>query len=152
MKFFFDEHISPRIVEALRCLEPRMRPDGASTHDLVHLREKYNGRGGVPDTDFIPEVAGEGFIIITADQAQKKNKGKHAAESRAYRTSGAIAFWLPRIYANPRKKSDEPGKEYRFEQAAFIFKSWPAIKRAAETARPMDLFDIDDRGRVAQRV
>uniref|UniRef100_E6Q7N7 VapC45 PIN like domain-containing protein n=1 Tax=mine drainage metagenome TaxID=410659 RepID=E6Q7N7_9ZZZZ len=153
MKFFFDENISYRIVEALRCLENHNRPDVADEHKLDHTIHKYPGhQGPVLDTEFIPEMTAEGYIIITADHSQKKNRGKHAAESQAYRDSGAIAFWVPKTYANPRKKSDEPGKEYKFEQAAMLFRWWPAIKRAAGSANPRDLFDIDDRGRITRRV
>ncbi len=118
----------------------------------MHTKHKYKDhRGPVLDPEFIPEMTAEGYIIITADHAQKKNRGKHAAEAQAYRNSGAIAFWLPKTYVAPGKKSDEQSSEYKFEQAAKLFKWWPAIKRAAGTARPRDLFDIDDRGRITLR-
>ncbi len=96
-------------------------------------------------------MTAEGYIIITADHAQKKNRGKHAAESQAYRDSGAIAFWLPKTYVNPRKKSVNLEREYKFEQAAMLFRWWPEIKRVAGKATKGNLFDMDDRGRITPR-
>jgi len=81
-----------------------------------------------------------GFFIITVDHAQKRNRGKHAAESQAYREHGAIAFWLPRSFV-----SGSGGKQ-KWEQASKLFKWWPKIVEAASKASPGQLFDLNERG------
>ena len=146
MKVFFDENISHHLVNALRCLE------GGSGIVLDHVFDKYgSAQRPVKDTTFIPEMTGEGYIIITADHQQKKTVGKHAVESAAYREAKAIAFWLPKRFVNPGKKSDELKSSYRFAQASMLFGWWLEIKRCAEKARPCDLYDVQPNGKIIRR-
>jgi hypothetical protein len=146
LKFFFDENISQHLVRALRCLE------GNAGVTLDHLLDKYQPeRRPVADTTFIPEMTKEGYVIITADHAQKKTRGKHAVESAAYRDSDAIAFWLPKRFVNPGKKSHDIAPSYRFTQASLLFGWWLGIKQTAERANPRDLFDVQLNGKIVPR-
>lgn len=146
MKFFFDENISQHLVVALRCLEK------ASGVVLDHVFDKYPpDQRPVKDTTFIPEMTKEGYVIITADHQQKKTRGKHAVESAAYRDANAIAFWLPKVFVNPGKKSVELRSSYRFTQASMLFGWWLEIKRTAEKAKPRDLYDVSPKGKIVVR-
>lgn len=128
------------------------KPDFAGKCEIAHVFDIYpKEQWPVKDTVFIPDVTARGYIIITVDHAQKKTRGKHAAESQAYIDAGAIVFWLPRSFVNPGKKSDEPGASYRFRQASLLFEWWPRIKWCAGTAKAGDLFDLDDRGKIRPR-
>ena len=75
MKFFFDNCVSPNLVDALRCLESR--------HELTHLRERFP-----PDTadpKWIRELGSEGgWIIISGDPRISRGQAERAAwtESR----------------------------------------------------------------------
>lgn len=146
MKFFFDENVSQHIVRALRCLENH------SGVVLDHVFDKYGpDQRPVYDTTFIPEMTKEGYIIITVDHAQKRTKGKHAVEAAAYRESKSIAFWLPKQFASPGKKSDGRSPVYKFTQASLLFRWWLDIKREADRAHPLDLFDIEFNGKIMKR-
>lgn len=140
MKFFFDENISHVIAKALSCLERDDKPDFADKVYIRHLFDEYDeSKRPVADETWIPEMTKIGFVIITVDHAQKRNRGKHAAEAQAYRDNNAIAFWLPRSFVSASGKQ-------KWEQASRLFKWWPAIVDAATSANPGDLFDIDDKG------
>jgi hypothetical protein len=85
-----------------------------------------------------------GFVIVTVDHAQKKNRGKRAAKSKAYRDNNAIAFWLPRSFLSalgPQK----------WEQASKLFKWWPAIVSEATKASAGQLFDVSEKGEPKMR-
>lgn len=106
----------------------------------------------IADTKFIPEVTAQNYIIVTVDYKQRRTTGKHAIESQLYRDHKATAFWLPKTFVNPGKKSDgAPPVEYRFQQAHLLFKWWPAIRRQAQTAKPSELFDVLDNGKIKRR-
>lgn len=139
-------------MQALSRLERDDKGDFAGKIEVVHTFDKYPvERRPVADTTYIPEMAAEGYVIITADHAQKAIRGKKAAESQAYRDANAIAFWLPKHFVNPGKKCDEPGEDYKFLQAAKLFEWWPRIKWKAGRASPGELFDLDDKGKIIDR-
>ena len=96
-------------------------------------------------------MTAEGYIIITADHAQKKTRGKHAVESAAYRDSGAVAFWLPKRFVQPGKKSDDRVTSYKFTQASMLFEWWLEIKHVAERAKRCELFDVEANGKIVKR-
>jgi hypothetical protein len=96
-------------------------------------------------------MAAEGYVIVTADHAQKKTRGKHAVESAAYRDHKAIAFWLPKRFVQPGKKSDNRTASYKFTQASMLFGWWLEIKHIAERAKPCELFDVEANGKIIKR-
>ena len=128
------------IVKALRCLEYDHKPDFGEKHRIDHLFDLYpEEQRPVKDTTWIPAVASDDYKIITVDHAQKKSRGKHAAESEAYRSYSAVAFWLPRSFV-----SQSGGQKW--EQASKIFLWWPKIVNVASSAQSGELFDLDEKG------
>lgn len=140
MKFFFDENISHVLAKALSCLERDDKPDFPEKIYIKHTFDIYpEDQRPVDDDRWIPEVTKAGFVIVTVDHAQKKNRGKHEAESRAYREHSAIAFWLPKTFVSASGKQ-------KWEQASRLFKWWPAIVERAQRASPGELFDVNEKG------
>ena len=81
MKFFFDNCISPKIVEALRLLEGR-------GHQIVSLRERFPE--DTEDPVWIRALAHEGaWIIISGDPRISRGK----AERAAWIESGLTTFF-----------------------------------------------------------
>ena len=75
MRFFFDNCVSPKLVEALRCLDKR--------HELVHLRERFDP--STPDPTWIAALGREGgWTIISGDPRISRGQAERAAwiESR----------------------------------------------------------------------
>ncbi|HUZ49265.1 MAG TPA: hypothetical protein VMW12_05920 [Candidatus Dormibacteraeota bacterium] len=147
MKFFFDTCISEILVKALGFFEYADKPDFAAKIEILHLKTRYPE--SKDDKEWIAEVAEENYIIITGDWAQKKSRGKHEAESRAYRECNAIAFWLPRSFVSMQVQGSG---RVKFAQASLLFKWWPDIKETAKRAVPGNLFDINDKGAISLRL
>lgn len=103
MKFFLDENISHVLAKALSCLERDDKPDFLDKIYIKHTFDMYSeDQRPVADDRWIPEMTQAGYIIITVDHAQKKNRGKHEAESRAYREHIASTM---RLRSGFRKRS-----------------------------------------------
>lgn len=89
MRFFFDNCISPNIVEALVHLDSR--------HHLKHLRAKFEQ--GISDPDWIRRLGQEGnWIIISGDPRISRGQ----AERAAWIESGLTAFFLGDAWQNRR--------------------------------------------------
>jgi hypothetical protein len=122
MRFFFDNDLSPKIVQALCAL-------GA---DAVHLKSQF--RQTVRDTDWIPQVAGEGMAAVTADLGIRT-----CYEERCIlRDCGLRAFFICR----------QASQMLFWEQAAWFIRHWPEIERVAFRARPGECFDVGHNGKV----
>lgn len=130
MSFFFDNCVSERITRAIEIFEQ------GSEIKVEHLKDRFGE--DAKDVDWIPIVAVERSIIITADHAQRKTRGKTEAEAVALQKSGAIAFYLPKTFVHSS----------RWEQAWKFFKWWPPIKAKAAKAKPGDIFDVRENGSI----
>ena len=120
MKLVFDEHMPPSLVDALALLS---RGEG---HELHHVRKLYGP--GVADADWLLAAGADGAAVITCDHRILTRPH----EAAALRAAGVIAFVLPKAF-------NQMGF---WDQAAFVARWWPALIRAAEAARPGDLFPI----------
>jgi hypothetical protein len=60
MTLFLDNDLSPALAEVLRQVDA----------DAVHLREKFDP--ATPDEEWLPRVAREGWVLVTADERMRK--------------------------------------------------------------------------------
>ncbi|GIU99468.1 MAG: hypothetical protein KatS3mg014_1084 [Actinomycetota bacterium] len=76
MTFFFDNNLSPRLVEGLR----------AFGEDAMHLRDEFPA--DTDDTVWLPEIGRRGWYLVTHDKKIRKKP----AEIRALKQAGVGAF------------------------------------------------------------
>ena len=107
MKIKFDENISPRIVTAIRSLEPDREIE------LGSVLEDYGQGQSDPDWMFRFRQDG-GVAMVSGDH----NILQTPVNLAAYKASGLISIWPPPGYPNLK----------RFGQAAFLILWWPVIK------------------------
>ncbi|MGC2129097.1 MAG: DUF5615 family PIN-like protein [Candidatus Aquilonibacter sp.] len=129
MTFFLDACISPNFSAALKLFG----------EDVIHLTDLY--RADTKDSEWIPRVCRDGLVVITADQAQIKTRGKTHVECALYQKYRGRAFFLPNGFSTwPIRK-----------QLACFFRAWPAI---AEQAAKMQLgvfYDVLENGSLKQK-
>jgi hypothetical protein len=124
MRYTFDNCLSSQLVSALR----------EFGEDVAH-------RGHATDTTWIPSAVQKDIVIISVDLAPKNLPGKTKLEARAFHEAGAIVFYLPSEFSRWKQ----------WEQIACFFKYWPAIKTKAEKARPGNVFEVAENGRVQRK-
>lgn len=73
-KFFFDECVGRPIMETV---EQKLQSQGVSV-TFSHLKDRFAEKQ--LDEDWIPQIAPEGWVIITSDQARKRSKGGRLPE------------------------------------------------------------------------
>lgn len=121
MKFFFDNCVSPSIVQILR----ELKED--KDHTIVHLRERFDP--DTPDREWIEELASEGdWIIISNDSRIRKSP--HTKE--IWRRSGLTGFYLTSQFSNAPLR----------DQAMRILERWPEIVKQASRAVPGTAFEV----------
>jgi hypothetical protein len=114
VKFFFDNCISPNIVEALRRLEGR-------PHELVALRERFDA--DTEDPVWINALGQEGdWIIISGDPRISRGR----AEKAAWLESRLTAFFCGDAWQNRRLML----------QASELLGWWDDIVDFSRTATP----------------
>jgi PIN like domain len=87
LRFFFDNTMSDRLVEALRVLD--------RANELVHLRQRF--LQDTPDAEWISTLAKEtNWVVVSGDLRITRNP----AERKAWRESGLVAFFLEKSCAN----------------------------------------------------
>lgn len=111
MRFFFDNGVSPYLVDALRCLDTR--------HELIHLRKRFTP--DTPDPVWIRELGREGdWIIISADPRISRGQ----AERAAWMESRLTAFFFGDAWASRKL----------LIQASELFRWWDDIIERAKNA------------------
>ena len=117
--YLFDENTSERIVLFMRDL---------GDTEVLHLSEVF--QRGTLDPDLIPQVAAYGYVLVTNDQAMRK-------EHRALLNQHSVAaLFLPPKYADLG----------RWKQAEFLIRYWPYIRKQAELNPWLGLMRIDNTG------
>ncbi|HVT10941.1 MAG TPA: hypothetical protein VHE55_01635 [Fimbriimonadaceae bacterium] len=124
--FFFDNDISPRIVEALKKL---VNPNDA---DLIALRERFPQN--TKDVDWIPDAGKNDWVVISRDFNQRRRDSEHAA------------LRLHKVRALYIRQSGNPAELYA--DAARIIKNWPKIYEWGRTAKPHALAKLDSSDRI----
>lgn len=123
MKFFFDNTMPPRLVEALKKLD--------SDHELVHLRERFSA--DTLDAVWISTLADEGdWIIVSGDVRITRNPG----ERQAWNESKLLAFFLARGWTS----------QALWDQAWRFIKWWPDIVDQSKRIRPPAGFIVPLKG------
>lgn len=114
MTFFFDNDISPRVPRALSVLD--------ETHNYVALRDHFDV--STPDTQWIPSIGRDGWILISKDYSQRRRKEEHSS----LKSNNVKA-----LYIRTSENQD------LFSDTAKILKNWRKIIEWANAARPGDL-------------
>ncbi len=122
MKFFFDNTFGPNIPEVLRIMGV----------DATHLQQHFPAR--TLDVDFIPRVGGEGWVLVTGDNAQNRKP----AEKKALEDARVIAVFIYRGFT----------KLKLFPQVAFIMRHWLAIEERVAKVRPGTSLEVNVNGKI----
>ncbi|MBI4567674.1 MAG: hypothetical protein HY719_04675 [Planctomycetes bacterium] len=122
MKFFFDNCLPPRVVAALRAMDP--------AHSFDHLKDKFPG--STPDVTWLSALADEGgWTIVTLDPMYKG-----PLEREALLRAKPVIFFLAKGW----------GHLALWEQASKLFHWWPKLLERASKARPGDSFHVPVKG------
>jgi hypothetical protein len=108
VKIKFDENISVRLVQAIRCLEKD------ATIEISSVLEDYGN--GLEDPEWMFRFRDEGGLAMVSGDHNILQKPINLV---AYTESGLISIWPPPGW--PRLK--------RWGQAALLFRWWPIIKQ-----------------------
>ncbi|MFN7172934.1 MAG: hypothetical protein ACK4P3_09160 [Fimbriimonadaceae bacterium] len=122
MRFFFDNDISPRVVCAIKCI-------ANGDPEVTALREMFEQ--ATPDRVWIPEVTKRGWIIVSRDFRQRRNRAEH----QTLRTSGARAIYI-------RQRGNQ---EDLYSLAGRIISMWPKLIDWGETAKPGELAQLNSK-------
>lgn len=121
MKVRADEHVAPKIVQALRVVAL------SSGWELTGVREFHAAR--TLDETWLPRFASEGGrAIITADANMLKRPHLIAAVQR----SGLCGLILPSAWAHARRNV----------QAASLIRFWPEIEAIFTAAQPGEFWRL----------
>lgn len=124
LAFFFDNCLSKKIAEALRCVGI----------DVVHLQ----------DAGFSPDTKDEIWllrvdkkrIVVTMDMRILSRPHEVAA----LRQSGLRVFFLPKSAAN----------KIGLEQLAWLAHVWPEIEKTARVAHPGECYEVRENGKTVK--
>ncbi len=122
MTFFFDNNISPRLVNILKQLSV----------DAIHLKEIFPA--DTEDTDWIPRAGAEGWIIVTADRMIRRIP----AELLALKQSGTTALFLKETFL----------KKGIWQQAEWLIKTWQTTEVEARRLAPGMMALVKENGRL----
>jgi uncharacterized protein with PIN domain len=112
VRFVLDNNLPPKLAEILRI----------AGSDVVHLREHCDGRGDVPDVEWMHDLATRKWIAITYDrQIQAKPN-----ERSALLASGLTIIFVTNTVQTLSHK----------QQLAFFIGHWDNAEEAAANARP----------------
>jgi hypothetical protein len=124
--FFFDNDISFRIVHALeRLIDP-------SEHTVLALRDRFPENA--KDTEWIPEVGKQGWILISRDQRQRRRDAEHSA----LRVHQVRALYIHQA-GNAKQL---------YADAARIIRNWPKIEEWGTNAPPGMICKLDTNDRI----
>ena len=114
MRFFFDNCVSPRIVDALRALDDR-----PSAPELVHLRKRF--RADDDDPVWLRALGREkGWVVVSGDPRISRGD----VEKKAWHESGLTVFFFGDAWTN----------RHLYDQASQMIAVWRDIVREAKEA------------------
>ncbi len=120
MTYLFDNCISYRFAHMLATLGV----------DATALRDVFPAN--IKDVDFIPQLRGRGWVLITTDRHMKTRQ----IEAAALQASGVTAFFLGRFYS----------KLSFWQQARWFITRWPDIADFAERVATGTVAEIHQNG------
>jgi hypothetical protein len=131
VRFFFDNCVNRKYVEALRILAAVQR------YDLVHLTDIYPPN--MPDVEWMSALAEQGdWVVISADPRITRNK----AERRAWQESGLTTFFF----------SDNWSQKQFWKQVGDLITWWPEITLAARSAAAGTGYLVPVRGKELRQI
>lgn len=122
MIFLFDENTSKHLVDFMYQM-------GAI--NIRHLQEFYPQ--GTKDPEFLPYVAEEGMILVSADKAMRK------AHKELLKQHNVKVLFLPSAYVE---------KWTIWEQAIFMFRYWREIEEAVQRLKSLTTKDVSLTGKL----
>ena len=122
MTYFFDNNISPHLVNILRELDV----------DAVHLKQVF--KEDTEDVDWIPQAGQEGWIVVTADREIRRNP----AEREALKQNNVTTLFLQRTFL----------KRTKWPQAEWLIKHWRKIDQQAQALRQGTTILVSDNGKL----
>jgi len=124
MRFFVDNNLSQKLAKGM----------AAFGEDVIHLKDEFPEE--TIDTEWLKYVGEERFVLITRDEAIRRNPAELAA-LREYKVG---AFFLG-------------GKNLdRWRIIQQVVRNWPRIKEFAERTRPPYAFRVPPRGTSFSRI
>jgi len=119
--FFFDENVPKRVVAALRVFDI----------EAAHLVE-YFKRRGVQDEEWMPIVAGKGWVAITQDRRIFRNSDQHAlAQFHGLRTVVLTQSW---------------GRLRQHQKAGHLLTLWDDLVDQAKRLEPGQAVKVNTQG------
>jgi hypothetical protein len=127
LKFGFDEHIGPTVVETVSKL---LVAEGDMSTELVMARDLAE-RPQKSDVAWLTRFAKEGGrVVITGDRKMRAN----LHEQEALSDLGLIVFFFPSDWNNWKLN----------KRSAFLVLWWPEIVKKALASKPGDRWELKD--------
>lgn len=129
MKYFFDNCVSPKVIDILRLAGAEDNGD-----EFVHIMHVDGLSRDDADVKWIPLVAAREWVAITVDHRIKSRPHERAALDEARMR----VVFLPKGYVDLS----------RWDQTCFILNNWRAIAKEASRCRAGDRFIVRMNGKV----
>jgi len=107
--------------------------------EIIYLTDLYPAN--TKDSVWIPRVCRDRLIVLTADRAQVKVRGKTHVECALYQAHRGRAFFFPNGF--PEWKI--------MRQIPCFFRAWPVIFECAETMALGTCYDVFENGSIKQK-
>jgi hypothetical protein len=131
VKYFFDNCISPKILQILHLAGAA---DGETGHELVHISNADGFSRDDADLVWMPKVATQGWIVVTTDnRIRSKPHERELLQSTQLR-----AVFVAEGVAQLR----------RWEQAEWFLGKWRKIAAATERCAAGETFQVRMNGKV----
>jgi len=124
MTFFFDNNLSPKLVNGLK----------AFGENVTHLRVHFSG--ATQDSVWLPKIGKKGWVLITADK--KIRRKPHERQALKDNRVGAFVFSVT-------------GLDH-CEWIRLTVRRWSEIKNFASKTTPPYIYRVPSRGKIEQLI
>jgi hypothetical protein len=129
LTFFLDVCLSPNFAGSLKLFG----------EDIIYLTDFY--AADTKDRIWIPRVCRDRFVVLTADKAQVKVRGKTHVECALYQRHRGRVFFFPNGFP----------EWLIMRQIPCFFRAWPNIRKEAEGMPLGTFFDVLENGSLKQK-
>jgi len=124
MTFFFDNNLSPRLVDGLK----------AFGEDVTHLRTHFPG--ATEDSQWLPGIGKKGWVLITADKKIKRKP--HERQALKSNKVGAFVFSVTGMN--------------HCGWIRLVVRRWSEIKEFASRTPPPYIYRVPIKGKIRQLI